>query len=109
MLFQYDEGFPVFPGSGGGTDIGKASAYGAGGTGGGIVHVTASGPIIVDGEVSSDGGMDAYYSSGNMYRFGAGSGVFANFQFALARRARSLVYYSLRFGKVRKKNIHADN
>ena len=69
-----DEWFPVFPGSGGGTDIGKASAYGAGGTGGGIVHVTASGPIIVDGEVSSDGGMDAYYSSGNMYRFGAGSG-----------------------------------
>lgn len=69
-----DEWFPVFPGSGGGTDIGSASSYGAGGTGGGIVHVTASGPIIVNGEVSSDGGMDAYYSADNMYRSGAGSG-----------------------------------
>ena len=69
-----DEWFPVFPGSGGGTDIGKASAYGAGGTGGGIVHVTASGPIVVDGEVSSDGGMDAFYGSGNMHYSGSGSG-----------------------------------
>ena len=69
-----DEWFPVFPGSGGGTDISKASAYGAGGTGGGIVHVTASGPIVVDGEVSSDGGMDAFYGSGNMHYSGAGSG-----------------------------------
>ena len=69
-----DEWFPVFPGSGGGTDIGKASTYGAGGTGGGIVHVTASGPIVVDGEVSSDGGMDAFYGLGNMHYSGAGSG-----------------------------------
>ena len=69
-----DEWFPVFPGSGGGTDIGVASSYGAGGTGGGIVHVTASGPIVVHGEVSSDGGMDAYYSNANMYRSGSGSG-----------------------------------
>ncbi len=69
-----DEWFPIWPGSGGGCDAAGTANYGAGGTGGGIIHVTTPGAIVVDGKVSADGGMDAYYSTDNMYRFGAGSG-----------------------------------
>ena len=68
-----DEWFPIWPGSGGGCDAVSAS-YGSGGTGGGIIHVTTPGAIVVDGTVSADGGMDAFYSTDQMYRFGAGSG-----------------------------------
>ena len=68
-----DEWFPIWPGSGGGNDS-AASSSGAGGTGGGIIHVTTPGAIMVDGKVSADGGMDPFYSTDQMYRFGAGSG-----------------------------------
>ncbi len=69
-----DEWFPIWPGSGGGSDAAGDKNYGAGGTGGGIIHVTTPGAIVVDGKVSADGGMDAFYSTDQMYRFGSGSG-----------------------------------
>ena len=72
-----DEWFPVWPGSGGGCNTPGTSAgnYGAGGTGGGIIHVTTPGAIVVNGTVSADGGIDAYYHTSDwMSNFGAGSG-----------------------------------
>ena len=69
-----DEWFPIWPGSGGGCDAAGTTNYGSGGTGGGIIHVTTPGAIVVDGKVSADGGMDPFYSTDQMYRFGAGSG-----------------------------------
>ncbi len=69
-----DEWFPEWPGSGGGSESVNGS-YGAGGTGGGIIYVVTPGAIVVNGRVSADGGMDAYYSTGTeMQRFGSGSG-----------------------------------
>lgn len=69
-----DEWFPIWPGSGGGCDGSITVNCGSGGTGGGIIHVTTPGAITVNGRVSADGGMDAFYSTDQMYRFGAGSG-----------------------------------
>ena len=70
-----DEWFPIWPGSGGGSLPHDSANYGAGGTGGGIIHVTTPGAIVVNGTVSADGGMDAFYHTTDwMSNFGAGSG-----------------------------------
>ena len=62
----YDDQYrPSLPGSGGGS-----GGYGDAGCGGGIIAITALGPVVVDGEINADGGSAVYLDS----RSSAGSG-----------------------------------
>lgn len=54
---------PAYPGSGGGAGIG-APPYNLGGPGGGALHLTVSGPLILDGRISADGGQGVGFGSG---------------------------------------------
>ena len=71
-----DEWTADCPGAGGG-----GGGYGEGGEGGGLVHVTARGPITVDGAITANGWFGSYNNlgsatsnSGYAWYFGSGAG-----------------------------------
>ena len=68
-----DQWFPVWAGSGGGSISGNDKG-GEGGTGGGIIHVTSAGPIVVNGTVSADGWCSSsIINSGDVLKSGINS------------------------------------
>jgi hypothetical protein len=63
---------PIFPGSGGGCRT--QGGLGAGGAGGGLVQIEASGTVTVNGQIIATGGT----GGGDSYGGGSGGGIYIN-------------------------------